>query len=138
MLARLIAQAPFLSRRSFQSFVPPCTFCATPLRRSKLTPIPPSVLSITGRRQSFATVMHNVERITDHVEKPELDDRSYRVIRLSNRLEALLVHDPATDKASASLNVHVGNFSDSEEMPGMAHAVEHLLFMGTEKVCRLL
>lgn len=73
-------------------------------------------------------------RITDDLEKPDLDDRSYRVIELPNKLEALLVCDPQTDKASASLNVNVGNFSDDDDMPGMAHAVEHLLFMGTEKV----
>lgn len=73
-------------------------------------------------------------RIADDLEKPDLDDRSYRVIELPNKLEALLVHDPQTDKASASLNVNVGNFSDDDDMPGMAHAVEHLLFMGTEKV----
>lgn len=78
--------------------------------------------------------MASVERLADHLEKPELDDRSYRVIRLSNKLEALLVHDPDTDKASASVNVNVGSFSDADEMPGMAHAVEHLLFMGTKKV----
>ncbi|KAH0834509.1 putative zinc protease [Fonsecaea pedrosoi] len=77
--------------------------------------------------------MNSVRRITDDLEKPDLDDRSYRVIELSNKLEALLVHDAETDKASASLNVNVGNFSDEEDMPGMAHAVEHLLFMGTEK-----
>lgn len=76
-----------------------------------------------------------VERITERLEKPELDDRSYRVIRLPNQLEALLVHDPDTDKASAAVNVNVGNFSDEDDMPGMAHAVEHLLFMGTKKVC---
>lgn len=75
-----------------------------------------------------------VRRIADDLEKPDLDDRSYRVIELPNKLEALLVHDPQTDKASASLNVNVGNFSDDDDMPGMAHAVEHLLFMGTEKV----
>lgn len=73
------------------------------------------------------------ERLADQLETPLLDDRSYRVIRLPNKLEALLVHDPETDKASAALDVDVGNFSDREDMPGMAHAVEHLLFMGTEK-----
>ncbi|RMZ82427.1 hypothetical protein DV737_g2137, partial [Chaetothyriales sp. CBS 132003] len=77
--------------------------------------------------------MGSVKHITDTLEKPETDDRSYRVIELPNKLEALLVHDPNTDKASASLNVNVGNFADDEAMPGMAHAVEHLLFMGTEK-----
>ncbi|KAL8900428.1 MAG: hypothetical protein Q9207_005700 [Kuettlingeria erythrocarpa] len=77
--------------------------------------------------------MAPIERIADRLEKPALDDRSYRVIRLPNKLEALLVHDPETDKASASVNVNVGSFSDADDMPGMAHAVEHLLFMGTEK-----
>jgi insulysin len=76
-----------------------------------------------------------VERVTDNtMEKPLLDDRTYRVIRLPNQLEVLLIHDPDTDKASASLDVNVGSFSDADDMPGMAHAVEHLLFMGTKKV----
>jgi insulysin len=79
--------------------------------------------------------MSPVRRIADRLEKPETDDREYRVIELPNKLEALLVHDNKTDKASAALNVNVGNFSDEEDMPGMAHAVEHLLFMGTKKVC---
>ncbi|KAL8936946.1 MAG: hypothetical protein Q9211_003934 [Gyalolechia sp. 1 TL-2023] len=77
--------------------------------------------------------MAPIERVADKLETPTLDDRSYRVIRLPNQLEALLVHDPETDKASASVNVNVGSFSDADDMPGMAHAVEHLLFMGTEK-----
>ncbi|KKZ60738.1 insulysin [[Emmonsia] crescens] len=74
-----------------------------------------------------------VERLAEVLEKPSVDDRSYRVIRLPNKLEALLVHDPDTDKASASVNVNVGNFSDDDDLPGIAHAVEHSLFMGTKK-----
>ena len=74
------------------------------------------------------------ERIADDLERPELDKRLYRVIKLPNQLEALLIHDPETDKASGALDVNVGSFSDAEDMPGIAHAVEHLLFMGTEKV----
>jgi insulysin len=77
--------------------------------------------------------MSEVALITDQLEKPELDDRAYRVIELGNQLEALLVHDPDTDKASASANVNVGNFSDEEAMPGMAHAVEvrlHAILQG--------
>lgn len=82
---------------------------------------------------SFST-MQSIERVTENLEAPELDNRSYRLIRLPNKLEALLVHDPDTDKASASVNVNVGSFSDPDNMPGTAHAVEHFLFMGTEKV----
>jgi hypothetical protein len=75
-----------------------------------------------------------VERLTDRLETPSLDDRSYRVIKLPNQLEVLLVHDADTDKASAAMDVNVGNFSDDDDAPGLAHAVEHLLFMGTKKV----
>lgn len=74
-----------------------------------------------------------VERVSDCLETPSLDDRSYRVIRLPNQLEALLVHDADTDKASAAVDVNVGNYSDYDDMPGQAHALEHLLFMGTKK-----
>ena len=84
--------------------------------------------------RSFTNMAAPIERLCDNLETPALDDRKYRVIRLSNKLEALLVHDPETDKASAAVNVNVGSFSDADDMPGLAHAVEHALFMGTEKV----
>ena len=87
--------------------------------------------------RSFAN-MAPIERVTDKLEQPALDDRSYRVIRLPNKLETLLVHDADTDKASAAVNVNVGSFSDADDMPGMAHAVEHLLFMGTKKASNLV
>ncbi len=66
-----------------------------------------------------------IERLTDRLETPSLDDRNYRVVRLPNQLEVLLVHDADTDKASAAMDVNVGNFSDEEDMPGMAHAVSN-------------
>lgn len=72
------------------------------------------------------------QRIED-LERPQLDDRAYRIVTLPNQLEVLLIHEAGTDKASAALDVNVGSFSDAEDMPGIAHAVEHLLFMGTEK-----
>jgi insulysin len=68
-----------------------------------------------------------VERLTDRLETPSLDDRSYRVVRLPNQLEVLLVHDAETDKASAAMDVNVGNFSDDEELSGTAHAVEQYI-----------
>ncbi|CAJ0636661.1 14542_t:CDS:10 [Entrophospora sp. SA101] len=67
------------------------------------------------------------------IEKPENDDRSYRLIHLNNELEALLIHDPETDKSSAALDVHVGQLSDPDNLEGLAHFCEHLLFMGTKK-----
>lgn len=84
------------------------------------------------------TVLQNraaaTERLADTLEKPLLDNRTYRVIRLPNQLQALLIHDPDTDKAAAAVDVNVGSLSDPRDLQGVAHAVEHLLFMGTEKV----
>ncbi|KAL3476459.1 Metalloenzyme, LuxS/M16 peptidase-like protein [Aspergillus californicus] len=74
-----------------------------------------------------------VQRLTEGLQKPSLDDRSYRVIQLPNKLEALLVHDADTDKAAAAMDVNVGSFSDPEDLQGLAHGLEHMLFMGTEK-----
>lgn len=74
-----------------------------------------------------------IVKITDELEKPLRDDRQYRVVRLPNNLEVLLVHDAETDKASAAMDVNVGNFSDPEELPGLSHSLEHMLFMGTKK-----
>lgn len=78
----------------------------------------------------------NVERLAgDDIEKSVVDNRSYRIIRLPNKLEALLVHDSETDKSSAALDVGVGSLSDPDNLLGLAHCLEHALFMGTEKVC---
>jgi insulysin len=72
-----------------------------------------------------------IQILSSNVEKPQVDDRSYRLIKLlGNDLEALLVHDPKTEKAAAAMDVHVGHMSDPKEFPGLAHALEHCLFMG--------
>jgi insulysin len=80
---------------------------------------------------------HEVVILTDKLEKPSLDDRQYRIIRLPNQLEACLVHDPKTDKASAAMDVNVGSFSDEDDMPGMAHAVEHVSAFNPRRLMRV-
>jgi hypothetical protein len=39
--------------------------------------------------------------------QPKVDDWAYRCIRLENGIEALLVSDPAADKAAASMDVRL-------------------------------
>jgi len=46
------------------------------------------------------------------IEQSLNDDRLYRLIRLQNDLEVLLVQDPTVDKSAAALDVHVGHLSD--------------------------
>ncbi|CAG8552374.1 5800_t:CDS:10 [Paraglomus occultum] len=67
------------------------------------------------------------------IEKSDSDDRTYKMIKLKNDLEAMIIHDEKTDKASAALDVHVGYDCDPIHLQGLAHFCEHLLFMGTKK-----
>jgi insulysin len=57
----------------------------------------------------------------------------YRLMKLGNGLEALLISDPDTDKSSAAVDVRVGYLSDPSDMPGLAHFTEHMLFYSSEK-----
>jgi len=50
--------------------------------------------------------------LTKPIVKSPQDDRDYRIIKLDNGLEAMLIHDAKADKAAASLNVAVGHLFD--------------------------
>ncbi|MEI8300668.1 MAG: insulinase family protein [Chlamydiota bacterium] len=63
---------------------------------------------------------------------PSLISRSTCKLRLTNGLEAYLVSDPNAEESAAALAVAVGSWSDPKEYPGMAHFLEHMLFMGTK------
>eukprot|EP01116_Phalansterium_solitarium_P023737 TRINITY_DN846_c2_g1_i2.p1 TRINITY_DN846_c2_g1~~TRINITY_DN846_c2_g1_i2.p1 ORF type:complete len:370 (-),score=97.81 TRINITY_DN846_c2_g1_i2:123-1088(-) len=65
--------------------------------------------------------------------KPLGDKRDYRIFSLANRLEVLLISDPETDKAAASLDLFVGSLADPPTAPGLAHFCEHMLFLGNAK-----
>ncbi|MFW3614558.1 insulinase family protein [Billgrantia antri] len=60
------------------------------------------------------------------------DSRDYRVLKLDNGLTALLVSDPEADQAAVSMNVGVGSAQDPDDLAGLAHFLEHMLFLGTE------
>lgn len=61
------------------------------------------------------------------------DERDYGVVRLDNGLNIIVVSDRNADKAAAALNVHVGSMQNPDEQLGLAHYLEHMLFLGTEK-----
>jgi insulysin len=65
--------------------------------------------------------------------KPPLDDRDYVTYVLGNGLRVLLCSDPSSNEAAAAMDVHVGACSDPDDVPGLAHFCEHMLFLGTEK-----
>ena len=76
----------------------------------------------------FTTAVSAVE-----VSKSPNDDRQYEYLELPNRMRVLLVSDPEADKAAAALTVGVGSTSNPPGRDGLAHFLEHMLFMGTEQ-----
>ena len=83
-------------------------------------------MSLTNATEAFSV-------FSGVIEKPGNDKREYRHITLGNELKCLLVSDPTTEKSAACCDVNVGSMSDPPEAQGLAHFLEHMLFMGTEK-----
>jgi protease-3 len=61
------------------------------------------------------------------------DQREYSTFTLANDLQVVLISDPTLEVSGASLSVGVGSYENPEEFPGLAHYLEHMLFLGTEK-----
>ena len=67
------------------------------------------------------------------ITKSKSDSRQYKCIELDNKLRCLLVSDDEADKSCAAMTVHVGSALDPKPLYGVAHFLEHMLFMGTTK-----
>ena len=61
------------------------------------------------------------------------DDRQYEALQLANGLKVVLVHDEKAEKGACAVSVGVGSLMDGERSLGLAHFLEHMLFMGSRK-----
>ncbi|GAB5353791.1 hypothetical protein AAMO2058_000064300 [Amorphochlora amoebiformis] len=61
------------------------------------------------------------------------DPREYRLTTLNNGLKVMLVSDEDADNAAGAIGVNCGSWCDPKEVPGLAHFLEHMLFLGTKK-----
>jgi len=76
-------------------------------------------------------VVQNLEQVT--IIKSPNDDRQYSALLLPNGLQVVLVSDPTLENSAASIAVGVGSAHNPKEQLGLAHYLEHMLFLGTEK-----
>lgn len=67
------------------------------------------------------------------ITKSPNDERGYRFRELDNGLKVLLISDGKADKSAAALSVFRGSLDDPADRLGLAHFLEHMLFIGTEK-----
>ncbi|MAH74143.1 MAG: hypothetical protein CBC09_08920 [Cellvibrionales bacterium TMED49] len=61
------------------------------------------------------------------------DNRMYRYLELTNKMRILIASDLLSDKSAAALTVYRGSYHNPKSRPGLAHFLEHMLFIGTEK-----
>lgn len=65
--------------------------------------------------------------------KSDQDNRDYRYLVLPNQLRVLLISDASAEASAAAINVAVGANQNPANRLGLAHFLEHMLFLGTEK-----
>jgi insulysin len=64
---------------------------------------------------------------------PAFAERKTAKLILENGLHVYLISDPQADLSAAALSVNAGSWLDPKEIPGLAHFLEHMLFLGTKK-----
>ncbi|CAF0885381.1 unnamed protein product [Adineta steineri] len=89
-------------------------------------------MAIESEKQ-MASVDSTIVRIVDNIKKSDSDSWNYRGLELSNEMLVVLISHPDIDKAAAALDVSIGSLADPRDVLGIAHFLEHMLFMGSSK-----
>jgi insulysin len=87
-----------------------------------------ALLYLRNKTDFFRQGEQNSVRVT-----PAPQKRQMRELTLDNQLKVLLISDPSFNKSAAAMDVGVGSLQDPAEHLGLAHFLEHMLFMGTQK-----
>jgi insulysin len=61
------------------------------------------------------------------------DKRITQTLSLENGLDVILISDPDVHRSAAALSVGTGYLYDPKNKAGLAHYLEHMLFLGTKK-----
>ena len=87
----------------------------------------------TACSTTWQRVVSGLQMIGGFDQASASNERTYRALQLDNKMQVLLIHDPKAKKSAASLDVAVGSLQDPWEHQGLAHFLEHMLFLGTKK-----
>jgi secreted Zn-dependent insulinase-like peptidase len=113
--------------RIFQQFCATILWCQHSLLRLLLCIIFITSCSVFDKTNSAGS------QIGASLIKSENDQRSYRRLTLKNDLDVLLISDPNTDKAAVAIDLYMGSYQNPEQTEGLAHFLEHMLFLGTQR-----
>lgn len=89
-------------------------------------------------KESKKIIKEVLERLGKNIKKKNglyvssSDKLSYRLMKLENGLQIVLIQNKDTNIGSACMSVDVGSLDDTPGIDGMAHYLEHMLFMGSD------
>ena len=76
----------------------------------------------------------NFSKVINHtVIKSPKDKNEYYYDILPNGLKYIIVSNKDIDKSAVGLDVYIGAADDPKEYQGLAHCLEHVIFLGTKK-----
>jgi len=106
-------------------------------RRSAPTALTVAALLVAGACTQLPNDVEGSQAVAQppavvEIRKSPNDQRNYRYLVLPNKLRVVLVSDPTTEKAAAALTVFRGSQHEPEGRAGLAHFLEHMLFIQTE------
>ena len=65
--------------------------------------------------------------------KSDNDNREYKYFTMDNNLQCLIILDRNESMCGACLNIEVGSLLEANNVDGLAHFLEHMVFMGSKK-----
>lgn len=64
---------------------------------------------------------------------PKTELRTFKTDTLDNGIKIVYLHDKELDKTTVSVAVNVGSYANPDDCNGLAHFLEHMLFLGSKK-----
>jgi insulysin len=68
-----------------------------------------------------------------NINKPKSDNREFRGGILKNKIKYILINDKFLTKSYISVSINAGSYNNPKNYDGIAHFLEHMLFMGSKK-----
>jgi insulysin len=68
-----------------------------------------------------------------NINKPRFDKRKFKGGILSNNIKYVCIQDKFLEKSFVTVSVNIGSYSNPKGYDGLAHFLEHMLFMGSKK-----
>lgn len=90
----------------------------------------------TGAQAQYSSTPEQVQQYLQSMEKQKSDmsgGRQSEYLVLPNELRLMVISDPMATRSAVSVSVGAGLLNDPREYRGLAHYLEHMLFLGSKK-----